>query len=196
MLIRSCLDAPLSEHQLAVLRQLASDRPRAVILDRDGVLNVDRGYVHRFEDFVWMPGALDGLRYLHERGYLVIIATNQSGIGRGLYTETHFLNLMGLVADSVFAAGGRIDATYYCPHHPSDAVGDYLADCDCRKPRPGLLAMALCDAGIRPDQAVMIGDKSSDMRAARDVAMGACLYRGGNLRTFLSRRLRAFAAAR
>jgi D-glycero-D-manno-heptose 1,7-bisphosphate phosphatase len=140
---------------------------RAAFLDRDGVINLDRGYVYRREDFEFVPGALDGARRLHAMGFLLVVATNQSGIGRGFYGEADFEALSAWMRDEFKAAGAPLAGVYHCPHHPTDAIGEYRRACDCRKPGPGMLLAAARDLGIDLAASAMFGDKASDLEAAR-----------------------------
>jgi D-glycero-D-manno-heptose 1,7-bisphosphate phosphatase len=145
----------------------ASGSRRAAFLDRDGVINVDLGYVSRREDFQFVAGVFDGARRLHELGFVLVVVTNQSGIGRGLYSEAQFGHLNEWMLARFEAAHAPIAATYYCPHHPSEASGPYLRNCDCRKPAPGMLFRAAGDLGLDLSQSVLFGDKETDLLAAR-----------------------------
>ena len=138
----------------------------AAFLDRDGVINADHGYVVRWEDFKLLPGVETALQELQDLGYRLVIVTNQSGIGRGLYTELDLMALNEALTAHLGISGINIAGIYHCPHHPSEAQGEYLQVCACRKPAPGLLLAAIADLGIDPDQSVMVGDKPSDMEAA------------------------------
>lgn len=138
----------------------------AAFLDRDGVINVDHGYVFRTEHFELVPGVLDAGRRLVTRGYLLVVITNQSGIGRGMYTEADFAALTEWMKGVFARAEAPLAGVYFCPHHPTDASGAYQRDCDCRKPAPGMLLRAA--AGLRIDLAhsIMYGDRASDLEAA------------------------------
>jgi len=138
----------------------------AAFLDRDGVINADHGYVVRWADFELLPGVEAALQELQDLGYRLVIVTNQSGIGRGLYTELDFAALNEALRTHLGISGVDIAGIYHCPHHPSEARGEYLQVCDCRKPAPGLLLAAIADLGIDPEQSIMVGDKPSDMEAA------------------------------
>lgn len=144
---------------------------KAAFLDRDGVVNLDHAYVHRREEFDFVPGVLDAARALHEAGYALVIVTNQSGIGRGMYSEAQFHTLMDWVAEKFVAAGAPLAGVYFCPHHPRDAQGKYQRGCDCRKPAPGMLLSAISDLGLAPRECLMFGDKRSDLEAARDAGV-------------------------
>ena len=158
----------------------------ALFLDRDGVLNVDHGYVHRWADFDWIAGAREAVRRFNEAGWLVIVITNQSGIGRGYYTEDemHALhrNMQAALADS----GARIDAFYYCPQHPDAANAAYRhPDPPDRKPNPGMILKALSEWPINREASILIGDKPSDIEAATRAGIRGVLFPGGDLKTFL-----------
>jgi D-glycero-D-manno-heptose 1,7-bisphosphate phosphatase len=123
---------------------------KAAFLDRDGVINVDRGYVHRIEDFEFVPGTLQACRELARRGWLLVVATNQSGIGRGLYTAQDFRTVTDWMRSRFEEYQAPLAGVYYCPHHPTEALGGNRIQCDCRKPQPGMLLAAardLSDAG-------------------------------------------------
>ena len=122
----------------SAVKRNETNRRRAAFLDRDGVINIDRGYVYRREDFDFVPGALDGARRLHDLGYALVVISNQSGIGRGLFSETQFDALSHWMKEKFIAAGAPLSGIYFCPHHPTKARGRYLRSCDCRKPAPGI----------------------------------------------------------
>lgn len=136
----------------------------AVFLDRDGTVNVEKNYLYRFEDWEWIPGAIDAIRLIGEAGWLVIVVTNQAGIARGLYGETDVLELHARVDATLRAHNARVHGYYYCPHHPDH--GDRV-DCQCRKPRPGMLLKAAAEHGIDLKRSWMIGDRESDIAAAQ-----------------------------
>lgn len=140
---------------------------RAAFLDRDGVINFDRGYVVRREDFLFIPGVLDAARRLRDMGFLLVVASNQSGIGRGLYSEAEFNALTAWMRNEFLAAGAPLAGVYFCPHHPSEALGEYRRSCGCRKPAPGMLLAAARDLSIDLQSSAMFGDKDSDLEAAR-----------------------------
>jgi D-glycero-D-manno-heptose 1,7-bisphosphate phosphatase len=140
---------------------------RAAFLDRDGVINIDRGYVSRREDFTFVPGVLDGAHRLHALGFALVVVTNQSGIGRGLYSIGDYEQLTTWMKGRFAAVGAPLAGVYYCPHHPTDAQGAYRRTCDCRKPAPGMLLAAAHELGIDLRASVLFGDKESDLLAAR-----------------------------
>ncbi len=168
----------LAESQASVA---AWRRKPAVFLDRDGVLNEDRHHVHKVEDFEWLPGAREAVRWLNDSGYLVIVVTNQAGIGRGLYTGREFDHLMDWFAEELAREGAHIDAIYHCPHHPTAGLGEYHVVCECRKPAPGMLVRALREWPIDAGRSIMVGDKHTDLEAAKAAGIRGVLYSGGSL---------------
>ncbi len=139
---------------------------KAVFLDRDGVINIDHGYLHQPEQFDFIDGVFEACRHLQNLGYLLIVVTNQSGIARGYYTEHQFALLTSWMKQQFAAQGVKIDGVYYCPHHLEKGENPYNIDCDCRKPRPGMFNQAIREYGIDPAQSIMLGDKAADMQAA------------------------------
>lgn len=135
---------------------------KAVFLDRDGTLNVDRQYLYRKEDFVFLPGVLDGLRMLQAAGFQLIIITNQSGIARGYYKLKDFQTLNKWMLQELENEGITITDTYFCPHHPEAAVRKYRKDCNCRKPKTGLFEKAAVEHQIDWAMSYSIGDKLRD----------------------------------
>lgn len=138
---------------------------RALFLDRDGVINMDRGYVHRAENTDWLPGIFDLCRSMANAGLVIVVVTNQAGIARGLYSEGQFLDYTRWVHDTFRGLGAPLLSTYYCPHHPSAGVGTLLTECRCRKPSPGMLLDAAARHGIILEQSSLIGNKDSDIKA-------------------------------
>jgi D,D-heptose 1,7-bisphosphate phosphatase len=145
---------------------------RAVFLDRDGVINRDRAYVHHWEDFEFVPGALDAAARLSAAGWTLVVVTNQSGIARGYYTEEDYQALTQRMIEAFAAHGAPISGVYHCPHHPSGRVGALAMNCDCRKPAPGMLFRAARELGLSLADSIMIGDKSSDIAAAQAAGIG------------------------
>ena len=140
----------------------------AVFLDRDGVINVDHGYVSTWEQFEFLPGVPDALRALQDAGYLLVVVSNQSGIGRGYYSETDVESLNQAIAQHLDSAVGvTLSGFYHCPHHPTEAEGEFRRQCDCRKPAPGMIRQAVLDHGIDVKTSLLVGDKDSDIEAGR-----------------------------
>ncbi len=139
---------------------------KAVFLDRDGVINVDSGYVHTIDEFEYIEGVFEACSELKQQGYLLVVVTNQAGIARGYYSEDEFEQLTEWMDWNFADKGVDLDGIYYCPHHPEQGLGEYKQDCDCRKPKPGMLVSAQRFLKIDMAQSVMVGDKADDMRAA------------------------------
>lgn len=169
-----------------------ASRRFAVIFDRDGVLNVDSGYAYDPAKLAWMPGAKAAVARVNRAGVLAVIATNQSGIGRGYYSESDMEAFHDEMVRQLEAAGARIDRIYFAPHHEDAPEERYrVADHPDRKPNPGMLLKALEDFEVEPANAIMIGDKDTDMEAARRAGVAGFLYRGGDLDAFVAERLKA-----
>jgi len=151
---------------------------RAVFLDRDGTLNVEKEYLYLIADFEFIPGAVEAVRLLNQAGFLVVVVTNQSGVARGYYTEEDVESLHRHIAAELQKTGARVDAWLYCPHHP-DGRGSYSLPCSCRKPLPGMLKEAAKRYGIDLDASVMIGDKLADISAGQAAGCGTILVRTG-----------------
>lgn len=153
----------------------ARDKLRALFLDRDGVINHDTGYVYRIADFTFMSGIFELVSAAKKAGYRIIVVTNQAGIGRGLYTEDDFRNLMVWVTRQFRKNGGEIDGVYYCPNHPVHGVGRYRLDCPNRKPRPGMIYQAAYDHNIDLARSILLGDKDTDIAAGRAAGIPQCM---------------------
>jgi D-glycero-D-manno-heptose 1,7-bisphosphate phosphatase len=145
---------------------------RALFLDRDGVINEDRHYVHRIEDFRFIDGIFDICRAATSAGMAIIVVTNQAGIGRGIFTEQQFHVLTDWMIAQFADQGAKIDQVYFCPHHPVHGTGDYKRECFDRKPNPGMLLRARDDHRICLQRSVMIGDKEWDIVAAKAAGVG------------------------
>jgi D,D-heptose 1,7-bisphosphate phosphatase len=160
-------------------------RRRALFLDRDGVINVDHGYVGTRDRFEWMPGACEAVRAATDAGWHVFVITNQSGVARGLYDEAAVMALHGWMTDEVRRAGGTIDDIRYCPFHPDGVVPAYRKVSDWRKPAPGMLLDLVRAWEVEPDRCLLIGDQDSDMAAAAAAGVRALRFSGGNLLEFI-----------
>jgi D-glycero-D-manno-heptose 1,7-bisphosphate phosphatase len=150
---------------------------RALFLDRDGVINHDAGYTSSAEIFRFIDGIFDLCRAARQSGYLLIVVTNQAGIGRGYYSEEDFWALTEWMCDRFKAEGASIADVFFCPFHPEHGVGAYKNDSFDRKPNPGMLLRAAEKHGIDMKRSIMIGDKNSDMQAASRAGVGVrCHY--------------------
>ena len=158
---------------------------RALFLDRDGVLNLDHGYVGSRDRFEWVEGALDAIRYASAAGWHVFIVTNQSGVARGMYGEPEVRALLDWIGDEARRVGGTIDDWRYCPFHPDGSMAAYRRAHDWRKPMPGMLLDLMRVWEVDPARAVMVGDQDTDMQAAKAAGMAGFLFPGGNLLSFV-----------
>lgn len=171
----------LDPHLDELLAAMPAPR-KALFLDRDGVINIDHGYVHTPEDTEWVPGIFELCAKARDVGYLLIVATNQAGIARGYYNVDEFLAYTRWVHQQFALKGSPLAATYYCPHHPDAGIGDFRIDCNCRKPAPGMFVAAQRDLRIDPKASLLLGDKMSDVAAGRAAGLGEnLLMEGGGL---------------
>lgn len=171
---------------------MTGQRRKAVIFDRDGVLNVDHGYVAEIEKLEWIKGARHAVRLCNEAGVLAIVATNQSGIGRGYYEEAAMHALHEKMRGDLAVMGAWLDAIYFCPFHPQ-AEREELRHPDHpdRKPNPGMVLRAMADWELQPADIVLIGDKETDMEAARRAGVTGRLFTGGDLEVLVTNELAA-----
>lgn len=151
---------------------MAVRQRRAAFLDRDGVINVDHGYVGQIERFQLLPGAAEGMRLLSEADYLLVVVTNQSGIGRGYYGEAEFQAVTRHMRSELAKHGVMIARISHCPHLPAD-------DCTCRKPQPGMIRDSAAALEVDLGASVLIGDNPSDVAAGRASGVGRCFIVGG-----------------
>lgn len=178
---RSYLDPTADE----LLRRFPSPR-KALFLDRDGVINVDYGYVHTREGTEWMPGIFELCRTARDAGYVLIVVTNQAGIAREIYDECTFHEHTQWIHAEFERCGVALLATYYCPHHPVCGVGAFRVACDCRKPAPGMLLAAKCAHEINLSRSIFIGDKPSDVEAGLAAGVGVNVLLGVGMEPFSS----------
>jgi D-glycero-D-manno-heptose 1,7-bisphosphate phosphatase len=151
---------------------------RALFLDRDGIINADHSYVYLIKDFDFIDGIFELVAAANAAGYLVVVVTNQSGIGRGYYKEKDFLTLTKWMLGVFELRGAVVDFVYFCPFHPDQGVGEYRRESECRKPNPGMLLRAAREHNIDLARSIMIGDKQSDMDAGQRAGVGKLFYFG------------------
>ena len=160
---------------------------RALFLDRDGVINHDGGYTSKAEEFQFIDGIFEICIAAKKLGYLLIVVTNQAGIGRGYYSDKEFLALTTWMREQFTAGGASLTDVFYCPYHPEHGIGSYMKDSFDRKPNPGMLLRAKDIHHINMAKSVMIGDKDSDMQAADSAGVGIrCHYLAGAVEKLVS----------
>jgi len=144
---------------------------RAVFIDRDGTISEEVGYVNHPSRYRVFPYSAEAVRLLNGAGWLAILITNQAGVARGYFAESVIADVHGLLASELEIGGGRLDAIYYCPHHPTVGEPPYQLDCDCRKPRPGLIRRAAAAFDIDTAASWMVGDRYGDVEFARNAGV-------------------------
>lgn len=158
---------------------------KTVFFDRDGVLNIERNYLYKIEEFQWQTDAVDAIKLLQAQDYRIIVVTNQSGVARGYYNETDVCRLHSYMQAQLALNQAKIDAFYYCPHLPDASRAEYAQDCECRKPRPGMILKAMQEYEVLKTQSFLIGDKDSDLQAAQAAGIRGYLYEQGSLLEFV-----------
>lgn len=161
----------------------------AVFFDRDGTLNVDTGYLHEIDKLQWMPEAKEAVKYVNDKGYLAIVITNQSGVARGLFDEETVHILHEHMNMELGAIGAHVDAFYYCPHHPEAVLPEYRQECNCRKPKSGLIEMACRDFPIDLKKSLVVGDSRRDIVCGNEAGVRGVLYKEGSLLELLRNEL-------
>ena len=151
----------------------------AVFLDRDGTLNIDAGYLDRKERLMLFPWSLDSVRLLRRAGYAVVVVTNQSGVARGMIEEGFVEEVHQIIQSRLADVGEALDGHYYCPHEPSASIEAFRVDCECRKPKPGMVTRAARGLGLDVEKSVVVGDKWSDIRLAKQAGARGVLVRTG-----------------
>ena len=152
---------------------------RAIFIDRDGTFNIVGDYIHKVEDFVLIPGSDEAVKLAHEAGFLVIVVTNQAGVGRGYYCEEDVKIFHEHIQKVLGEKGEKIDAFYYCPYHPTKGVGEYLKDADCRKPKPGMMLKAAEEHDIDLSASYLVGDNIGDIQAGQAAGCRCVMVRTG-----------------
>ncbi len=154
--------------------------PKALFLDRDGVINIDHNYVADVARWEWVDGIFVLCSAAQAKGYLLVVVTNQGGIGRGLYTQAGYDALTAWMLAEFAQRGIVIAKVYHCPHHPEHGVGAYKKECEDRKPGPGMILKAAKEFSIDLAQSVLIGDKETDIGAGKNAGVGRCVRLGAD----------------
>jgi len=150
----------------------------ALFLDRDGVINIEKNYLYKIEDFEFIDGIFELCKFFQDKGFLIFVVTNQSGIARGYYSEDDFLKLTAWMEDEFLKHGIKISKTYFCPHHP-----DITGECECRKPKPGMLLQARDEFNVDLEKSVIVGDKKRDIQAGLNAGLKKTyLFDGENIK--------------
>ena len=179
---RWALIGAISLHVLGALKH--------AVIDRDGVLNVDRAYVHRIEDFEWIAGAQEAIKLCNDRGYFTFVVTNQSGVARGYYDVDAVHRLHDWMNGELAEVGAHIDEFQYCPYHEDGVVEQWRRASDRRKPAPGMILDCFARWPIRKEASFLIGDRADDLRAAAAAGIAGHLFEGGDLAAFIRPLLR------
>lgn len=158
---------------------------KAVLFDRDGTLNVDVNYLYKREDFRWLPEVPEALAWLQQQGYDIYVITNQSGIARGYFQLQDMLDLHQYMNSELKSFGVQIKKFYYCPHLKDGSVKEYAVECQCRKPKPGLVLQCLRENNLLPENCFMVGDKPRDVECAEAAGVKGYLYEGGSMLEFV-----------
>lgn len=145
---------------------------KALFLDRDGVINIDNGYVYKINEYEFIDGIFEFVKIFYDLGYKIIIVTNQSGIGRGYFTEADFEVIMKFVKETFLKKNIKIDKVYHCPHHPTEGIGLYKKNCNFRKPNPGMILDAVNQFNIDASNSILVGDSLSDINAGISSKIG------------------------
>jgi D-glycero-D-manno-heptose 1,7-bisphosphate phosphatase len=158
---------------------VGEERWAAVFLDRDGTINEEIGYIDRLENLRLIPGAAEAIRLINASGMKTVVVTNQSGVARGIITESFVAETHARLGEMLRVEEASLDGIYFCPHHPTEGRGNYLQECECRKPSPGLLLRAAAELHLDPARSYMVGDTLKDIEAGARAGAQGILVRTG-----------------
>ena len=152
---------------------------KTIFLDRDGTINRESGYINHFSMFEFLPGTIKALKLLKENGWQLILITNQAGIARGYFSEVFLVDIHQQMQTILKKGGAELDAIYYCPHHPDVGEFPYKKNCDCRKPKTGLIEKALKDFPVDMQGSYMVGDRYNDIRMGKKMGLSTAFLLSG-----------------
>lgn len=152
---------------------------KAVFIDRDGTISEEVGYINHASRFRLFPYSASAIKLLNDNDWLAIITTNQAGVARGYFTEEMITAVHHRMTEGIESEGAKLDGIYYCAHHPSLGDEPYRLECDCRKPKPGLISRAAVDLAIDLNQSWMVGDRYSDIEVARNAGVKSAFVLSG-----------------
>ena len=158
---------------------------KVVFLDRDGVINIDKGYVYQKKDFIFINGVIEALQYLQSLNYELIVVTNQSGIARGFFEEKDFKSLSNYMLETLKSSNILIKDIFFCPHLPNAAIKKYDKICSCRKPKSGMIEDAIKKHNIDRENSILIGDSQRDIEAGKNAKIKSFIFKGDNLYNFV-----------
>lgn len=159
---------------------MSETNKRVVFLDRDGTINVEVGYLSRPEDFVMIDGAAEAIKLLNDAGFVVVVVSNQSGVARGYFTEEDVMKVNDRMLFELNVKGAFVDAVYYCPHHPDFGDEKYKVDCECRKPKTGMVEKAKEELGISTEGSFVVGDHKGDIELGKNIGAKTVLLLSGH----------------
>ena len=159
---------------------MSEKNKRVVFLDRDGTINVEVGYLAKPEDFVLIDGAAEAIKLLNDAGFAVVVVSNQSGVARGYFTEEDVMKVNDKMLFELNMKGAFVDAVYYCPHHPDFGDEEYKVDCDCRKPKTGMVEKAKEELGISTEGSFVVGDHKGDIELGKNIGAKTVLLLSGH----------------
>ncbi len=160
---------------------------KAIFFDRDGVINHDLGYTHKISDFHFIEKAKEAIKLCYDKGYKIFVVTNQSGVARGLYKEEDIVILHNYLQEELAKIGAKIEEFAYCPHHVHGIVEEYKQDCDCRKPKPGMINRLITKHNIDLANSFIIGDNERDVEAGKNAGIDGYLFKEANLLEFIEK---------
>lgn len=144
---------------------------KAVFLDRDGTVNIEKNYLFKAADFIFIKGTVEAINIFHDLGYKVIVISNQAGVARGYYSENDVKELHHFIDAELKKGDEYIDGYYYCPHHPEGVIVKYAGECKCRKPKTGMIEQAAADFDINLKESIIVGDKEIDILTGKNAGI-------------------------